>query len=304
MRVFVTGGTGAIGQYAVSALIAAGHDVAALARSESSAAGLAGIGVEPVMVSLFDHDALRTAFVGCDAVVNLATALPSSKNFHRPGAWKENNKIRTEGSAAVVDAALGAGVPTLIQESVVMLYKDGGAQWLDEAWPVDNFPMAHSNLAAEASANRFTESGGKGIVMRFGWFYGPGAAHSEEFFQLAKRFGVCVMMGAAEGYVSSIHVSDGGNAVAAALNVPAGTYNIVDNNPLTKKEYANAIAAGANRKRYLRAPGLLAKIMRENTTSLTRSLRVKNDKFKAASGWSPDFPSAREGWNEMGLHRF
>ncbi len=301
MRVFVTGGTGAIGRYAVSALVKAGHDVVALSRSDSSSAVLKGIGADSVMVSLFDRDALCSAFAGCDAVVNLATALPSSKDFHRSRAWVENNRIRTEGSSVVVDAALSAGVPKLIQESVVMIYKDGGDKWLDETWPVDNFPMAHSNLAAEASVDRFTRSGGQGIVMRFGWFYGRGAAHSEEFFHLAKRFGLSAMMGGADGYVSSIQVRDGGNAVAAALKVPAGTYNIVDNCPLTKKEYADAIAAGANRRRYIRAPGVFAKVMRDNTTSLTRSLRVKNEKFRAASGWSPYFPSAREGWRDMGL---
>src|SRR5215831_6373687 len=43
-------------------------------------------------------------------------------------------------------------------------------------------PMAQANLAAEVSANRFSTAGGAGVVLRFGWFYGPGARHSEEFF--------------------------------------------------------------------------------------------------------------------------
>jgi nucleoside-diphosphate-sugar epimerase len=91
--------------------------------------------------------------------------------------------------------------------------------------------MARANHAAEASANRFSAADGVGIVLRFGWFYGPGATHREEFLGLARR-GICVMMGAPNTYVSSIHVADGG-AVAAALTVAAGTYNVVDDEPLT-----------------------------------------------------------------------
>jgi len=68
-----------------------------------------------------------------------------------------------------------------------MMYPDRGAAWIDEACAPDNFPMAQANLAAEASANRFSAAGGAGVVLRFGWFYGPGARHSEEFFALARR---------------------------------------------------------------------------------------------------------------------
>ena len=180
-----------------------------------------------------------------------------------------------------------------------MIYQDDGDQWIDESWPTDDFPMARSNLAAEASANRFTASGGTGIILRFGWFYGPGAKHSEEFLGLAKKWGICVMMGASKTYVSSINVIDGGRAVAAALAVDAGTCNIVDDEPLTKRDFAAAIANAAGRKRYVRVPGRTAELWGDGTTSLTRSLRVSNARFKAATGWAPRFASAREGFLNM-----
>jgi hypothetical protein len=47
---------------------------------------------------------------------------------------------------------------------------------------------------AEVSANRFSAAGGVGVVLQFGWFYGPGATHSEEFLALARRR-ICAMMG-------------------------------------------------------------------------------------------------------------
>jgi nucleoside-diphosphate-sugar epimerase len=299
MKVFVTGGTGAIGRHAVSALVGAGHAVTALARSADKAAALARQGATPVAVSIFDVPSLAKHFSGHEAVVNLATALPATADFRKLSAWEENIRIRTDGSAAVVDSALEAGVLRLIQESVSMIYRDHGSQWIDENGPTDDFPMAQSNLAAEASANRFCNNGGTGIILRFGWFYGPGAKHSEEFLALAQKWGVCIMMGGAGTYLSSIHVADGGRAVASALSAPAGVYNVVDDVPLTKREYADALAAAADRKYYVRAPGLLAEVLGNSTTSLTRSLRVTNAAFKSATGWTPAYPSAREGWAAM-----
>ncbi len=299
MKVLVTGGTGAIGRPSVSALVAAGHSVTALARSEQKAAELAAKGATPVRGSIFDPSHLATLFAGHDVIVNLATALPPTADFAKLSAWKENIRIRTEGSACVVDAAHRAGVPRIVQESVSMIYRDRGADWIDEDWPTDDFPMARSNHAAEASTQRFTAAGGTGVVLRFGWFYGPGAAHSEEFLALARKRGIAFMIGPPHTYLSSIHVADGGRAVAAALQAPAGLFNVVDDEPLTKRDFADALAHAAGRKHYIRAPGSLALIMGDNTTSLTRSLRVSNARFKQLTGWAPHFPSAREGLAAM-----
>jgi nucleoside-diphosphate-sugar epimerase len=296
MRVFLTGGTGAIGRHALTALLMAGHEVSVLVRSEEKAARVTRLGAQPVQVSLFDRAGLETAIRGHEAVVNLATAIPPNSDFMRPMAWEMNDRIRTEGSATLVDAALAAGALRFIQESVVMLYSDGGDVWLDESAPTDDFAMARGNHAAEASAHRFTKAGGTGVVLRFGWFYGPGATHSEEFLDLARRWGVCIQLGRNSTYLSSTHVEDGGRAVAAALGAPSGTYNASDDEPLTKKAYADALAAAAGRKAYVRAPGRLALLLGDKTTSLTRSVRASNLLLKEVTGWAPSYRSAREGW--------
>jgi nucleoside-diphosphate-sugar epimerase len=297
MRVFVTGGTGAIGRPAVDALIEAGHDVTALARTAAKAATLRAKGAAPVEVSLFDRAPLAEALASHDAVVNLATALPRTHRFVSMRAWAENNRIRSEGSRVVVDAALAAQIPVMLQESVSMIYPDCGDEWITEDTAPDRYPMAESNLMAERSTRRFTDEGGTGIVLRFGWFYGPGARHAEELYRLAKHH-VCVQIGVPDTYVSSIHVRDGGRAVAAALGVPAGIYNVVDDEPLTKRDYANALAHAAEATPWLRVPGRAAQLLGRRTTSLTRSLRVSNRLFKATSGWAPRFPSAHEGWRD------
>jgi nucleoside-diphosphate-sugar epimerase len=295
VRVFVTGGTGAIGGHTVPALITAGHQVTALARTHEKAATLTMQGATPVRVSLFDVSSLAAAFSDHDAVVNLASAIPPTRKFMCPSAWKENNRVRVDGSAAVVEAAMEAGIDRVVQESVSMLYPDRGSEWIDEDVATDRYPMAEANLAAEDNTNRFSKAGGSGVVLRLGWFYGPGATHSEEFFALARRH-ICISMGRPDSYVSSIHVADAGNAVVAALDAPAGTFNVVDDEPLTKHEYADALAKAVGKAAWLRLPGRAALLLGYRSTSLTRSLRVSNARFKTATRWAPGFPSAYEGW--------
>jgi nucleoside-diphosphate-sugar epimerase len=295
MRVFVTGGTGAVGRHTIPALVQQGHSVTALARTPEKAAALSAQGATAVLVSLFDRSALAAAFAGHDAVINLASAIPPMTRWLSATAWRNNDRVRTQGSAAVVDAALAADVGRLVQESVSMLYRDQGARWVDEDAPVDRYPMARGNLAAEAKADRFSQAGGTGIVLRFGWFYGPGAAHSERLFALARRH-LGLVLGPPDSYVSSTHVADAAAAVAAALHAPAGTFNIVDDEPLTKRQYADALARAAGTTMWLRGPGRAALVFGDRLTSLTRSLRVSNARFRTATDWAPGYPSAREGW--------
>ena len=132
-------------------------------------------------------------------------------------------------------------------------------------------------------------------MLRFGWFYGPGARHSEQIFGLAGCH-IGVVAGPPDSYISSIHLADAGAAVAAALHAPPGTYNIGDDEPLTKRDYAAALATAARRKAWLRGAGRVALLLGDRLTSLTRSLRVSNARFRGAPRWSPRYPNAREGW--------
>jgi nucleoside-diphosphate-sugar epimerase len=295
MKVFVTGGTGAIGRFVIPALVSAGHEVTALARSDQKAAWLEGEGARPVEASLFDIAELTDAFAGQDAVANLATAIPPTKHALKASAWETNNRIRTEGSAAIVDAALSAGVRRIVQESICFTYRDGGDNWIDESAPIDPPPGIDAVAAAEANANRFTEAARIGVVLRFGFFYGTGSAHTEEFIRLARRR-IGPVAGDPHAYQSSIHLADAASAVVAALDAPAGIYNVVDDEPLTKKEYASAVGAAVGKHPWIRFPGRFARVAGKTSDMLTRSQRVSNAKFKEATGWSPKYPSAREGW--------
>jgi nucleoside-diphosphate-sugar epimerase len=303
VKVFVTGATGALGPHAVRALTVAGHVVSALVRSDANVAVVSKLGATPIRVSLFDEAALTRAFEDVDAVVNLASALPPTAKFMSNRAWKQCHYVRTVGSATIVAAAATAGVPCVIQESVSMLYPDRGVDWIDESTPPTYFPAAKGNLAAEASAARFADTGGRGVVLRLGWFYGPGAQHSEELFSLAKRH-IVPIVGRREGYVSSIHVEDAGRAVVAALAAPSGAYNVVDNEPLTKAAYADALATAAATRPWIRGPGRAALLLRNSPgIGLARSLRVSNAKLRETTGWSPIYSNAHAGWQAIATTR-
>ena len=135
--------------------------------------------------------------------------------------------------------------------------------------------MAEGNHAAEANCRRFTAAGGTGVILRFGWFYGPGAAHSEQMLAQARRH-IVMTLGHPGSYQSSIHVAD--------------------DQPLTKRDFAGALTAAAGVTPWVRGPGRAAALFGNRLTSLTRSVRASNSRFKAATGWAPAYPSAREGW--------
>ena len=298
MRVFVTGGTGAIGGYAVPALTAAGHDVTAMARSDAKAAVLQQQGATAVKVSLFDRDALTAAFRDHSAVVNLASALPPPARFMFKSAWRECHRIRTQGSATVVDAALSAGVGRVVQESVAMIYRDGGPRWIDEDWPVDHYPIAVGNHGAEASSHRFGETGRDAVILRFGFFYGAGAGHSEMMMRLVRRH-LTFQVGKPDSYMSSIHLADAAAAVVAALEVAPATYNVVDDCPVTAHQHSAAMAAAVGVRARLALPGRAALLLGDRATSMTRSLRVDNARLRAATPWRPRYPSVWDGYQAM-----
>ena len=141
LKILVTGASGVVGRRLVPALAAAGHQVRAMARTDAQRETLARVGAAAVSADLFDPRSLRRATVGCDAVINLATHMPSSgTQMLRRSAWKENDRIRAVGSANLVDAALAEGVGRFVQESFAPVYPDRGDDWIDEQTPLRRRP--------------------------------------------------------------------------------------------------------------------------------------------------------------------
>jgi nucleoside-diphosphate-sugar epimerase len=296
MKVFVAGGTGVVGRRAVPLLVRAGHEVTAVARTAEKAAVLQKAGARPAAVDLFDADGVRRAVAGHDVVVNLATHIPRS--FTRmllPGAWRENDRIRREASAILADAAMAGGASRYVQESFAPMYPDRGDEWIDEEVPPRPVRYNRSTLDAELSAARFTHAGGAGVVLRFAAFYGPDASHVPDLIKMVKR-GMAPLPGPAEAFFSSIWLDDAAAAVVAALGVPAGIYNVAENDPVRRREFADVVAAGVGVPRPRMQPAWVTKVMGSAGELFSRSVRISNRKLREASGWAPRYPSIREGW--------
>jgi len=297
VKVFVAGATGVLGRPTVQALVAASHAVKGMARGSDKAELLASIGAEPVAVDLFDAAAVKEAVAGSEAVLNLATKIPPLMRIRSKGAWKENDRLRTEGSAILVDAALAVGAGVYVQESISFIYGEGGDEWLTEESPVSiTWFSLQSMMNGEHETERFSAGGGRGISLRYGAFYAPYAPSTLDTIRLARRRWLPVP-GNGSNYVSSIHVDDAASAAVAALEAPAGAYNIVDDEPLRMRDYARAVTDAIGAKPSRRVPRWLFKLIGGGPAKyILSSQRVSNKKFKAAVGWSLRYPSAREGY--------
>ena len=296
-RVLVTGATGVVGMHAVPLLISRGHEVTAIARSEPKRKALESLGARALALDIFDESAARAALEGMDVVINLATHMPSSAmKMLLPWSWKENDRVRRDGSATLARAARAAGVRRFMQESFAPIYEDGGDRWIDESWPLRPAPYNQSILDAEHSATRFSAEGGEGVILRFAAFYGPDAM-LREMISTARK-GLSPMAGSPSAYWSSIAHEDAASAVVALVGAPAGIYNLCDNVPLTRREWIGTLAAAAGIKVPRPMPKVMAMLGGKTIELLSRSQRMSNRKLKTTTGWSPKYPSAKEGLPE------
>lgn len=272
MNVFVAGGTGVLGRAAVDALREAGHRVRATARGEEKAGLVRSLGAEPIEVDLYDAAAVRRAVAGSDAVLRLTTKISSLMKMGKRGAWTETGRLRTVGARTLVDACILEQIPVYVHESVVYVYADGGAGWLDERAPTDDggTTILRATLDGEQEAVRFTRAGGRGIVLRFGGFYAPDVPSTLETAQLVRRR-MLPQIGSGTNYMPSIFIADAGWAVAAAVGAaPAGTYNVCDDAPVPYAEYLRVVVESLRAPRPWRLPaplGRMLSVKQEDTSS-------------------------------------
>ena len=177
MRVFVAGASGAIGTRLVPQLIDRGHEVFGTSRSPESAERIRALGAEPIVLDLLDPRAVLEAVVGAapDAIVNQATALANvrfSKNLDR--SFVDTNRLRREGTDALLAAAREAGVSRFLAQSFASLrYAREGGPVKTEGDALDPTPVAGMSETAAAMTyldEAVTEAGG--IALRYGNFYG------------------------------------------------------------------------------------------------------------------------------------
>jgi 2-alkyl-3-oxoalkanoate reductase len=309
MRIFITGATGVIGRRVVPRLIEEGHDVTAVARSAEKRGALARLGATAVDANLFASHTLLSLLAGHDAVINLATHIPSSSTrMLLPGAWRENDRRRSEAAPNLAGAASRAGVPRFIQESFAPVYPDRGNAAIDESTPIAPVRINRSVADAEQAALRFEERGGIGIVLRFAAFYGPDSKFMHELAVLL-RHGFAPLFGPPEAFISSVSHDDAATAVIKALELPSGTYNVCDDQPVSHRAFAEALAEAIGADTPHLPPPWMTPMMGSIGKMMARSERISNAKLREF-GWAPRYRSVHEGFPAIaaalgaaGVHR-
>jgi nucleoside-diphosphate-sugar epimerase len=298
MKVFVTGGTGVLGRSTIPKLVAAGHQVTALARGVDKAAQVRTAGATPVEVDLFDPRAVQDATRGYEGILHLATKIPTMTKAALASTWAENSRIRTEGTRNLVDAALANGARLFVKESIAFLYADGGGAWLDENSPLDAQGLMAPTIDGEAIALEFAGDGRRAVVLRFGIFHAARAAHTEAFLKLA-RMHVSPTLGDPAGYQPIIHVDDAADAVVAVVDDDRarGVYNVVDE-PMTRRDYTRVLGEAMGKKLHM-PPRALGRAGGSKADYLTRSQRVSNRRLKEDTSWTPAHPDAAATWRSI-----
>jgi len=306
MRVFVAGATGVIGRRLVPQLLAGGHEVIGMIRCAERTGALRALGAEPAIADALDGAAVRAAVQAArpQAIVHQLTSLPRRID---PRKMKRdfvlNDRLRSEGTRNLVEAARAAGVTRIVAQSIAFAYAPGPPGTVhserDPLFLDAPQPFARSVKAVDELERAVLGAGG--LVLRYGYFYGPGSSISP-----AGSVGEDVVrrrlpiVGGGHGVWSFIHVDDAAAATVAALTAgDSGPYNVVDDDPAPVSEWVPALANALGAPRPRRVPALIARPIAGSygVITMTRAQGASNALAKRALGWTPAHPSWRQGFS-------
>ena len=308
MRIFVAGASGAIGLPLVRGLLDAGHEVTGMTRREPRAAAICELGAAAAVCDAFDLDALTAAVCAAEpeVVVHEMTALPPKLDPGAAGVYDATNRLRTEGTANLVAAARAAGARRLVAQSIAFIYAPVGGWVKDEGDPtMSGIPGAFGDAVAAVLGleQRVLDTEAiDGMVLRYGFFYGPGTAYAADGSQADQvRRRRLPVVGRGEGVFSFVHVDDAAAATVSACERGApGIYNVTDDEPAALREWLPAYAEALGARRPMRVPKLVARLVAGAAVVgfATEMRGASNEKARRELGWSPGYSSWRRGFAE------
>jgi nucleoside-diphosphate-sugar epimerase len=305
MRVFVAGASGVIGRSLLPQLVAAGHEVVGMTRSEEKTQLIRDLGAEPVIADAFDAEGLRKAVTEArpELVIHELTDIPRSVDpKHFAEQFARNNQLRREGTRNLVAAAQAAGARRLIAQSIAFVYRYGGGALHTEEDPLAVEMGDVVRAVADLEAAVTGAEGIEGIVLRYGYIYGPGTSYASDGAQAEMvRKRRLPIVGNGDGVFSFVHVDDAAAATVRAIDhASPGAYNIVDDDPAPARDwlpiYAQALGAKPPRK----VPVFLARWLggEYGVRMMTRTEGASNRKAKDELGLELRYPSWRSGFAE------
>jgi nucleoside-diphosphate-sugar epimerase len=291
----------------VPRLVAAGHEVHGMTRSESKQAILHELGAVPVVADALNPDQVAEAVGRArpEVIFHQLTAIPATldlRHFDRDFAL--TNRLRTEGTDYLLSAGQAVGVRRFVAQSYSALYARTGAAVKSEEDPFDPAPAremrevlaAIRHLEAAVLGARWTE----GIALRYGAFYGPGTsmAPGAEQVELVRKHKF-PLVGNGGGVWSFIHVADAAEATVAAVEHGSrGVYNVVDDDPTPVAEWLPALAQELGAKKPMHVPRFVGRLFagEVGVVMMTEVRGASNAKAKRELAWSPAHPSWRPGF--------
>jgi nucleoside-diphosphate-sugar epimerase len=304
MRVFVAGATGAIGRKLLPLLAADDHEIVGMTRSEERAAQIRDMGGEPVIADAFDGERVKAMVSEArpEVVIHELTHIPKAidpREFEKQ--FELNNRLRREGTRNLVEAARATGARRIIAQSIAFVYVPAGRLHVEEdplAVDAGDVVRAVADLEEAVLGAQDIE----GVVLRYGYFYGPGTSYASDGAQAEllkrRRFPI---IGDGAGVFSFIHVDDAARATVNALSRGApGAYNIVDDDPAPVRDWLPVLADVLGAKKPRRIPAFVARLMAGPyaVNMMTRSEGASNHKAKEELGLELRFPSWRRGFVE------
>jgi nucleoside-diphosphate-sugar epimerase len=310
MRVFVAGGSGAIGRRLLPQLVAAGHEVTATTTRREGADLIASQGATPAVCDALDTGAIATAVRAArpEVVMNQLTSLPQRFEPRKLGPWYERTSLlRVDGTRHLLTAAAEVGARRFIYQSIAFMYALRGPRVLDEDGPVAvdapepfggvfRATLQGERLALEAE-------GIEGVVLRYGQLYGPGTYYAAygHFGREARRRRLPIV-GRGEGVFSFVHIDDAASAAVCALTQGRGVYNIADDHPAATTAWIPVFCEAVGAPPPLRVPGWVVGLLAGGfpRATIEQGRGVSSARAHADLGWRPSHPSWREGFAAEG----
>jgi nucleoside-diphosphate-sugar epimerase len=301
MKVFIAGASGVLGRRLVRQFVARGHAVIGQVRSAKAESIVKEAGGQPRHADLFDAESLARAAEGCDTVIHAATAIPT-KQKTTPADWAMNDHIRRKGTRCLTEAAAKIGAKTYLQQSIAWVARPKDDSPFDEDSPLVPDPKIQSAIDAEAIAREAESAEGFTVsILRGGFFYDSESAHTRMIGDSLRKRQLPVI-GGGDALWAMIHSDDAASAYVSAAEKPtSGVWHIVDNELVQVRAFLKEFAARLGAPSPRRVPIWLAKwIAGEQAVEyFTRSTRTTNERFRREFGWTPRYPTYREGLQEI-----
>jgi nucleoside-diphosphate-sugar epimerase len=323
MKIFLAGATGVIGKRLTPLLVRDGHQVFGTTKTPAKVDALRKEGVEPVALDVLNRDAVMKAVLAArpEVVIHQVTSigtLGSLKHFDREFA--ATNRLRTEGTDNLLEAARAAGATQFVAQSYTSWpnARDGGrvkteddpldahppralAESLAAIQHLENSVTRGSNISSSVSSN-ISGQDMTGIVLRYGGFYGPGTSLSMDGSSAKMvREGKFPIVGSGTGVWSFIHIDDAATATVAAINRGVGgIFNIVDDEPAEVSVWLPVLAEALGAKPPRHLPTWLGRLFVGDAgiSMMTQIRGSSNAKAKRLLNWQPKYASWREGFRQ------